>query len=267
MADLPRLTDDKRSYHIPGIRKPLPRVSTVLAIIHSQGLEDWQREKGFEEADQIGAEAADYGNCLHAACEAINYGVPIVKGDPDVIWKAEDGFFTNNDDVPLARDAMRAGKPSRFVVREDCWASANRWGDYLAEKVEQVLYAEHIVWSEQFGFAGSLDNCLLMRDGRIVLGDFKSSNWLKWPYRVQLAFYQVGLWQTERVKADLRMMFDMPKKKPGKLFVVPYHDHEFDWMLARAALALYRGDVEYRNDWKLAWSHEWKGPARSVEAA
>ena len=68
----------------------------------------------------------------------------------------------------------------------------------------------------------------------------------------------MALWQTERVKADIRLMFDMPKKKPGKLFVVPYKDHEYDWMGFRAANVLFRMDREYADDYRLAWKAEWK---------
>ena len=79
----PRLTEDQRFYIIDGVKDPLPRVSTILAMIHSQGLEDWQRDKGWEEADRIGREAADYGTLLHAACEAINYDIPLGTRDPE----------------------------------------------------------------------------------------------------------------------------------------------------------------------------------------
>jgi predicted RecB family nuclease len=211
-----RLSDDKRYYLVPSCPTPLPRVSTVLSVIRNQGLDDWKRKVGFEEADRVSEESSALGTRVHAACEAINRGRP-------------------------------------YELTDEIEPFAAAWTAWKDRHVEEILFAEEFVWSEEYGFAGTIDAVALLKNGLVALLDFKSSKYPHWEYRLQTVAYAVALREREGLPVDRRALIQMPSKKPGTLNAIYYPDDAYDWSLFRAALHLWKGQRHYADDWKLGW--------------
>lgn len=55
----------------------------------------------------------------------------------------------------------------------------------------KLVEAEHIVWSENYRFAGTLD-CICYKNGKLYLVDFKSSKAIYDDFLMQISAYRVG---------------------------------------------------------------------------
>ncbi len=201
-----------RGYEVEGT--VYPRVSTILNIIAAPGLEAWRHKVGLEESRRIGREAAGLGTRVHGACEAISRGGGIVAHDDDL---------------------------AEFIQVYEAWFHRN---------VAEVVAVEQFVWSAKYGYAGTLDLIADLKDGRRALVDLKTSQTVSETHRLQTAAYQLAALEAHEIGCDVRLIVQMPSRKPGELYVTEFDDDAGDQRAWRATLALYKWQRRHAGMWK-----------------
>ncbi len=191
-----------------------PSPTTILAIRHNQGLQDWRDRVGAEEADRRGEEAMARGTRVHAAVEEeLRWGEGVVY------------------------DAEIAQHMTGF----------HNWREKYQPETIQI---EAFVVSERYAFAGRVDYICRI-DGELYIVDWKTSKGdsAQWrhkakAYLLQLAAYRqayyemTGEWAkimvvqlTEDIKKGYRT-YEPGKDDPSLtiLFdIFQLHRAIFDW--------------------------------------
>lgn len=210
-------------YRVDGVR--YDRVSKVLDIINKPNIIAWMKEKGLDEAQRILEEAGRIGTAVHAMCEEVFHG-----RDP---WSSVEG-----------------------TELEPYYTAFVPWYE---EHVGQVIFVERTLWSDEYGFCGTVDEVAELRnmgingipDGSLAVLDIKTSRWNSWTYRLQTAFYKIAIEEKDLLPSvETRGVVHLSTRKPG---TVKFHHHPFhdkDENRALAALELYRGQLEYEDDWR-----------------
>lgn len=82
------------------------------------------------------------------------------------------------------------------------WQQANNF---------QIVESEHIVWSEEYKFAGTLDCVAHLNGGALYLVDFKSSKAIYPEYLMQIAAYKVAYEERTGKKIEKLGILRLPK--------------------------------------------------------
>ena len=141
-----------------------PSVTTVLRGTSpmSPGLLKWYAQHGEEKANAMRDAAAEYGTALHIAIHDLSNGARL--------------------------DA--AMMPTRMA--KDLLA----WQTFLTDYKIEILYAEPMVYSDEFGFAGAIDIVCTMEVSEgvraVAIIDIKSGSGSYSDHAVQLAMYQLA---------------------------------------------------------------------------
>lgn len=216
------------------------RISRVLDIIAKPGLDKWKREKGFIKADEIMRESQMLGKHVHAMVEEFNRGK-----DP---WN---GFWFTETNRPIW-----------LKVNGDRLEPYYRgYAQWFEQRVRQVIMIERTVWSPTHGYAGTFDTFAELKgrdgeydyEGKLALLDNKTSKYLSWVYRLQLAAYELAALEQELIPdVDLRGIVFLSSKTPGTCRLVPYAPDTYlrDRAVWLGTLDLYRMGLEYEDDWK-----------------
>lgn len=214
MADPPRLVNGR--YVLDGL--VLPRVTEVLSVISKPGLEAWKHKIGQDEARRVSQQATAFGTLVHRMCEDYNRGV-------DPVW---------------AREHEQADTLRRFGEAYATW---------LQTSVSRTVHIEHFVYHRRHVYAGTADLVAVLRDGRKMLVDLKTSNSLDATYRLQTMAYALALEEMGE-PVDGRLVVQMPSRRPGELYVTEYDDDVRDRKAWLACLRLWRWNDRRKDDWK-----------------
>jgi len=173
--------------------KKIPSVTTILKIKDPGALINWAykqgREHGVLEGRGEEAPAGLYegsdilaiGTCVHAMCEAFVKG-----GNPTEVLESSIEAAT-----VVNRDTFRAQAASAYSAFE-FWVRGTQL---------EIVDCEVKVISETHRYGGTLD-FIGRLDGKLVLGDFKTSNGV-WPeYLCQLAAYAKAYEETTGHRID-----------------------------------------------------------------
>lgn len=142
-----------------------PSITTVLRATDHEGrraLSEWRNNVGAEAAQNITSRAATLGTVWHKFCE------DYVQGHPT--WTA---FETPG-----------SAAYGRLVA------------SVLHSKIRRVLASETRIVSTALGVAGRIDMCVELRDGRIVVLDFKTGKKVKSGNRLLSAALQTSFYAT-----------------------------------------------------------------------
>lgn len=168
-----------RYYNING--KEYPSVTTILSVISKPGLTSWKVKLGKEESEKVSKEAAGIGSQVHKALEYV------IKG------KA----------VP--RDLL--SKPVKKAIV------------YFTEWCRRVVFepqgSEMTVYSDKYGFAGTLDLPGLMGDSLAII-DFKTSGRIYKEVWLQLAAYWLAYTEMTGNEPKRLIVMRFNKKEKGK---------------------------------------------------
>jgi len=193
---------EARFYTIDGQR--LPSVTTVLGAIRSLALEHWRGKLGNVEADRRMEEAADIGKAVHRLCHAYNIGQSFVIPDGIVgeLFSAYRGWFAGN--------------------------------------VDRVVFAEKVVVSRKYSYAGTADLLAVVKGDTIpAVIDIKCTGGF-WPTMpLQLAGYREAALEEGR-QVNRRLIVRLDKDEPGLLQVKEYVEHTRDFSAFLCALGLFR---------------------------
>lgn len=192
---------EARFYTIDGQR--LPSVTTVLGAIRSLALEHWRGELGNVEADRRMEEGAEIGRAVHRLCHAYNIGQSFIIPDGIVgeLFSAYRGWFAGN--------------------------------------VDRVVFAEKVVVSRKYGYAGTVDLVAIIKGDAVpAVIDIKCTGGF-WPTMpLQLAGYREAALEEGR-QVGRRLIVRLDKAELG-LQVKEYTEHTRDFNAFLCALGLFR---------------------------
>jgi len=154
-----KTVEGKRHYNTPG--GLYPSVTTVLSNYNKEGILEWRKRVGEEEANKVMVQASRRGTAVHEMCE--NY----ILNTPEKV----------TDPVPSNIESFRQIKT------------------FLDQHVGVVKGVETPLYSDYLKVAGRCD-CIAEYDGKMSIIDFKTSRkfkkkeWIK-SYFMQTAGYAV----------------------------------------------------------------------------
>lgn len=193
---------EARFYTIDGQR--FPSVTTVLGAIRSLALEHWRGELGNVEADRRMEEGAEIGRAVHRLCHAYNIGQSFIIPDDIVgeLFSAYRGWFAGN--------------------------------------VDRVVFAERVVVSHKYGYAGTADLLAVIKGDTVpAVIDIKCTSGF-WPTMpLQLAGYREAILEEGR-QVNRRLIVRLDKDEPGLLQVKECTEHIWDFNAFLCALGLFR---------------------------
>lgn len=162
-----------RHYITPDGRR-YPSVTSILSKTASekkkQGLIEWRKRVGEDEAKRILTKAVNIGNRLHDECE--NY---------------------------LLKDKAQAHTLKDENMYEPMF-------EYLRNNIQTVMGVEIPLYSDKYRISGTCD-CVAIVDGKYTIVDFKNSvkwkhkNWIE-DYRLQCVMYSMMLEEMYGIKAN-----------------------------------------------------------------
>jgi genome maintenance exonuclease 1 len=137
----PNVTEEGgvRFYKFPNQDKYYPSVTSVTGIRSKQGILEWRRKVGEEEANRVSAAATSRGNAFH------NYSEKYLKGT----------LCKEDKDHPLAWYMFSSAKPH-------------------LDRINNIHCLETPLYSDYLGLAGRVD-CIAEFDGELAVIDFKTS--------------------------------------------------------------------------------------------
>ena len=165
---LPKLTrkttEEGRRYFTPD-GNAYPSITTVLGVLSKDGIIEWRKRGGEEEANRISRQAATRGTAVHKL--------------------AEDYL----DNLP---DWNKGAMPANL-------ASFNDLKTILDERLNNIYFQEEFLYSDRLKCAGQVD-CIAEFDGQLSIVDFKTSRkpkkeeWIT-SYFIQASFYAAAFYE------------------------------------------------------------------------
>lgn len=164
------------TYQHPHTGEQVPSVTTISGLIDKPHLVPWSAKLAAEFAadnaeEVLGLKDRD----LRVAC--------IKTG-------AEKARAVGRDLGSTAHNAIEAlslGRMTMADVPEEVQHHANGWLAWVQGFVAQILLVEATVWSHRYGYAGTLDTVVTLKDGRNCLVDYKTSKDVYTEAALQLA--------------------------------------------------------------------------------
>lgn len=133
--------DGTRRYETPS-GQSYPSITTVLSSYNKQGIINWRKRVGEEEANKISSRAARRGTALHKICEE----------------------YLNNDMTQFKWMAVMPDTKELF----------NQLRNPLIENIGKIYCLEKSLYSDTLRIAGQVD-CIAEWKGKIAVIDFKTS--------------------------------------------------------------------------------------------
>lgn len=202
--------DAGRTYAVDG--KRLPSVTTVLRIMHDEGLAELRGTLGNRRFWQVMRDAGNLGTAVHKACEAVL--------DPE--------------DIPVP-------DPDPKVA-----SMAAHFAEWVAATVKEVHHVEVAFADTALGYGGIIDLVATLRgDRKPSVIDIKTSAKIIPSYYLQLAGYREAARLSIEPRVDRRVIVHIskttPKGAPGKITAVDCpNPHAYDFAAFQAALNLWK---------------------------
>lgn len=199
----------------------VPSTMWILSVGYpkGKGLQKWIAAHGWDEAEALKAMAGDRGSAVHQAI-----------GDL-LAWKT----------VPMGASYVRpsTGEPAELTVDE--YAAIMNFRDFYQAAQPRTRLHEHVVWSAQHGYAGTLDWVCDITAGVVegIQGN-ASGVWLLdlktgqdvWPeHELQVSAYRTALLEDTRAEA---MAIGIGDVRLG-ILQVGYRRNKRGWKLTEVA--------------------------------
>ena len=142
-----------------------------------------------------------------------------------------------------------AKKNPELPINEEARISIGKFQDWVKEKQVEFIKSEFIVYSKSLGYAGTGD-FIAKIDGKIYLGDFKTSTGIWDEYWFQVAAYQSAyLEEFSDKKIDSTMIVRIGKEH-GEIEIEERNNEEYkkNRRAFVSALILYRRIAELKNE-------------------
>lgn len=203
---------------VPGVTTPLNVLDKPALVGWAAGLaaDHWRKaiKAGRTDLDEIHKEskevyelnrqgAADIGTNVHAYAEAFFKKLPLPE---------------------LLTDAAKKG--------------VEAFHDWESKHKIEIMAVERLVFSKEHYYAGTCD-FIAKIDGRMVIGDIKTSSGIYNNHRFQVAAYQHAIQEEKQMTFEERLVvrFD---KKTGKFQTKSFFNFDLDFKGFLGALSVYR---------------------------
>ena len=189
-----KTTESGRKYFTPE-GNAYPSITTVLSVMDKDGLIEWRKRVGEEEAKRISTQAATRGTAVHKL--------------------AED--YLNNE-----VDWQKGHMPVNLH-------SFNQIKRILDERVNNVWFQEQFLYSDRLKCAGQVD-CIAEFDGELSIIDFKTSRkpkkeeWIT-GYFIQASFYAAAFYERTGVPIKQGVIVIMVDGDDPQVFKIPTYDY------------------------------------------
>ena len=187
-----KTTENGRRYFTPE-GKAYPSITTILGQLSKQGIMEWRKRVGEEEANKISRQASTRGTAVHQLCE------DYINNDPD--WK---------------KDVMPNNLASFLDLKK-----------IIDERLDNVWFQEEFLYSDKLECAGQVD-CIAEFDGQLSVIDFKTSRkpkkeeWIE-NYFIQTSFYAAAFYErTGIVIKQCVILITVDGHEPQVFKIEPY---------------------------------------------
>lgn len=191
--------DGRRHYRVEDESKLIgvfPSVTTILsATSDKSALENWKERVGQEEADRISTLSMNRGTVMHRLIELYKL---LCGSNKERLSQLKEKAIIDQEICSFDQEFINEG----WIMFMKFYLNSN----ISFDRVEEVLESETFLWSK-IGYAGTVDNVSKIKDGRILVVDYKNSRkpkkeeWIE-DYYLQLSAYYVAYWQRKRIKAN-----------------------------------------------------------------
>lgn len=183
--------------------KELPRVTHILNIISKgKGYEEWLKKLTKEESEKISEESLAIGGNWHNWLEGIGLGKP-----PDT--------------------ALLSETEKKWAEQFLMWKDTN---------IKAFLETETMVYTDKY--CGTLDSLVFLRDHKIALVDYKTSNSIYPSMYLQLAAYRHAYQEMHEIPIDTAFILRFDKKS-GKMEVKEVPEIAYQYEMFTKALDLF----------------------------
>jgi genome maintenance exonuclease 1 len=183
--ELERIDGEPRLYVTPeGVK--LPSVTSVTGLTTKDGIQQWRKRVGEQEANKISKKASSRGTSVHSLAEKYILN--------------EDGFDT----------ALKKAMPDAA----DLFHKLRR---ALNSSVTTVHALETKIWSDYLKVAGTVD-CIAMYNGKLSVIDFKTASKPKEEHWIEHYFMQASAYACA--------WYELTKEPINNLVVMVANDHD-----------------------------------------
>lgn len=213
----------------------VPGVTTPLNELDKPGLVGWAAGL----ASDYWRKAIEAGRTDYAAIQAE------AKKVYDLNRESAAAIGTN---VHAYAEAYFKKEPLPELLTDQAKKGVEAFHDWLGKHKIEVLAVERLVFSKQHYYAGTCD-FIAKIDGRLVVGDIKTSTGIYNNHRFQVAAYQHALQEEKGMTFEERLIvrFD---KKTGKFQTKSFFNFELDFQGFLAALSVYRVNRSIKDEKK-----------------
>ena len=179
-----------------------PSITSVLSIRNKEGILEWRKRVGNEEANRITKRATTRGTHFHSLLEKY--------------------FLNEIDDFSSFSGAAMAKNPAVWFLF--CEAV-----QILEKKVGDIYCIEDYLYSDEYGVAGAVD-MIAEYEGITSVVDFKTSNkekkeeWIE-NYFIQGTAYAKMFTERTNIPCDQLVIFIMPDNGIPQIFVKTVDDY------------------------------------------
>jgi len=206
MQEIKRVTENgMRFYQVVEGEKviaKLPSVTTILGNTKDKsGLEKWKKKVGEEEANRISILSMNRGTIMHRLIELYK---PL-EGNKSERLEQLKKLAAEDDEVNQFKEEADGD-----IFLKEGWKFFMKFylnSSNFFDRVEEVVLAEEFLWTaKQGGWAGTVDNISKMKDGSLLIIDYKNSRkpkrdeWIQ-DYYMQAAAYWIAYWDRFGKKA------------------------------------------------------------------
>lgn len=211
---LPKLTrkstEAGRRYFTPD-GNAYPSITTVLGILSKQGILDWRKRVGEEEANKISTQAATRGTAVHKLAE---------------------------DYIDNVEEWSEGAMPSNI-------ASFNDIKKIVDERLDNVWMQEEFLYSDRLKCAGQVD-CIAEFDGQLSIVDFKTSRkpkkeeWIT-SYFIQASFYAAAFYERTGIPIKQGVILITVDGSEAQVFKVNTYDYLEHFLKVRKQYKIEKG--------------------------
>lgn len=250
MSPAPALTRGKgnsgrRYVWPPGTPKPdlnVPSVTTILDQMSKKALQYWA-------AKEVATYAVTHIDSWEGLPE--DDAIDLLKRSPYRKTKKKGDFGTAIHEIVDSWMRVRLGDEPPELDDIDHLPYVAGVVRYLNDHVHRVLRSEFTVFNETFQYAGTADALVKLKDGRIVVVDWKTSNSI-WPeYALQLVAYMrgdfIGTPEGQEVtlpRIDGGHIVHLPGDSTYAAYEIENSDRIFRTFTALRTIQLWREDYE-----------------------
>jgi genome maintenance exonuclease 1 len=163
----------------------------------NSGLEAWRKRIGEKKAEEISRLARDRGTVMHRLIELYK---PLPGDKKDKLLKLQEIAQTDNEINEIEPQYIKEGW--KFFYK--FYLNSSNYFD----RVEEVYAAEKFLWCTRGGgYAGTVDNVSKLKDGTVLIIDYKNSRkpkrreWIQ-DYFIQASAYFVAYWERTGIVPD-----------------------------------------------------------------